>query len=106
MDKPVTSRAIERGLQKSVEHEVQIQARKYTPRALKVLADIMEDPDAGPARVAAAKVILTFGWGIPKSVDTGGGGGGGITIVIEGARGDRQEVNVSRGENEEIFDVH
>jgi hypothetical protein len=56
-------------------------AREHTATAVQVLADVMQQIDAGAsARVAAATALLDRGWG--KPVTTLESGPGGLTIQV------------------------
>lgn len=55
--------------------DVKLAAQKYTPAALKTLADIMKASESDPARVAAAKELLDRGHGKSPQALTGEGGG-------------------------------
>jgi hypothetical protein len=62
--------------------EIRSLARRHTESAIKVLAGIMNEPDAPPAaRVQAAQALLDRGWGKPTQAITGADGGP-LTIEI------------------------
>lgn len=47
-------------------------ARSYTEAALNTLVGIMQQPKASPAsRIAAAGMILEYGWGKPRPASAG-----------------------------------
>jgi hypothetical protein len=63
--------------------EVKKAAQKYTNKALKTLAKIMENGEQESARVAAAKELLDRGFGRPsQSVEHMGEGGGPVSIRV------------------------
>jgi hypothetical protein len=57
-------------------------AREHTSTAVSVLAEVMQQHDAGAsARVAAATALLDRGWGKPTTVLENGPGGLTIQVV-------------------------
>jgi hypothetical protein len=63
-----------KGVPNKATADVKAAAQKYTSKAVKVLATIMEDKDqAGAARVAAANAILDRGYGKPTQAVNHGG---------------------------------
>lgn len=67
------------------EKSVQAAARLHTDRAIEVLAEVMDSPDATPAsRVAAAEALLSRGWGKAPQAITGDQGGP-VQVIVRWA---------------------
>jgi hypothetical protein len=64
---------------------VQLQARKISPLALRELKRILNDPQAGKqAKIAAAEVVLNRAWGRPsQQLEHTGENGGAIMVKLE-----------------------
>lgn len=62
--------------------DIKALAQEYTPRAVVVLADIMEHSESDPARVAAIKELLERGHGKVTQPVAGDGDGGPIRLIV------------------------
>lgn len=63
--------------------DIKALAQVHTPRALQVLANIMEKSESDPARVAAAKEMLDRGHGKSTQPISGGDEGGLLVRIIQ-----------------------
>jgi hypothetical protein len=70
---------------KRTPEDIRSLARAYTKESIMRLAAIMRDPGADQpimASVAAAKLLMERGWGLPAQPVTGADGEGAIEIII------------------------
>lgn len=70
---------------KKIPADIRSLARAYTDECVRRLAAIVRDPGADePAStsVAAAKILLDRGWGLPAQSHTGADGEGAIEITV------------------------
>lgn len=69
-----------KGSKNKVEHDVRVLARKHGPRMIGLLAQLAENAESQPARVAAIKEILDRGYGKAVQPVDGDGEGGPVKI--------------------------
>jgi hypothetical protein len=70
---------------KKIPVDVRSLARSYTNETVRRLAAIMRDPGAdepSSTSVAAGRVLLGYGWGVPPQPVTGADGEGAIEITV------------------------
>ena len=70
---------------KKIPADIRSLARSYTDETVRRLAAIMRDPGADEpvmASVAAGKILLDRGWGLPAQSHTGADGEGAIEITV------------------------
>jgi len=70
---------------KKIPADIRSLSRSYTDETIRRLAAIMRDPGAdepSSTSVAAGRVLLGYGWGVPAQPHTGADGEGDIRITV------------------------